>query len=253
MIESPAIATVDPRAAKSLARDDGAKTSPRDRTYYYSHDGLGSVRTLTDSSGTLENTYDFLPFGNLLGSGTSGTVDQRYTYTGREDNPAASLMYYRRRSYDSSVGRFGARDTPSHGADYVYAQSNPTTMTDPFGLNGTLYVFAAGGVDVQGAFSAGGAASGDVVVITNTKTGAVCFGGPGGLGVAGGFGAGATVGLTGGWFYGPECAIDLEGQTRRGFESTVQAGWGPGGGVTVPPEVSADPGGGGGLGSPLAI
>ena len=32
-------------------------------TYYYSQDGLGSVRTITNSSGVVVNKYDYAAFG----------------------------------------------------------------------------------------------------------------------------------------------------------------------------------------------
>jgi RHS repeat-associated protein len=127
-------------------------------TYYYSQDGLGSVRTLTDSTGTVKNTYDYLPFGGAHQPGTSVTVEQRYTYSGRELNPESALMYYRYRQYDSRVGRFGGRDPVGspmpipHGAaasigvelpgqaklaacsPYDYVRSRPTGLGDAFGL-----------------------------------------------------------------------------------------------------------------------
>lgn len=37
-----------------------------DNRYYYIFDGLGSVVGLTDSSGTLINTYSYDPYGNIL-------------------------------------------------------------------------------------------------------------------------------------------------------------------------------------------
>jgi RHS repeat-associated protein len=134
-------------------------------TYYYSQDGLGSVRTLTDSSGVLKNEYDYLPFGGAHQPGTKVTVDQRYTYTGRELNPTSDLMYYRYRQYDPRVGRFGGRDPigtlnpmldtglipEADGACvkpedrvqdvawgdshiYGYSEHNPISFVDPSGL-----------------------------------------------------------------------------------------------------------------------
>jgi RHS repeat-associated protein len=73
-------------------------------TYYYSQDGLGSVRTLTDSTGAVKNSYDYLPFGGAYQPGTSVTVEQRYTYTGRERDAASDIMYYRYRPYDPRIG-----------------------------------------------------------------------------------------------------------------------------------------------------
>jgi RHS repeat-associated protein len=108
-------------------------------TYYYSQDGLGSVRTLSDSSGDVKNTYDFLPFGGAYQPGTSVTVEQRYTYTGREKNPESALMYYRYRQYDPRVGRFRARDPIGYVADvnvYSYLGGSPVRSGDPLGLFG---------------------------------------------------------------------------------------------------------------------
>jgi len=105
-------------------------------TYYYSQDGLGSVRTLTDAAGAVVNSYDYLPFGRAYQPGTSVTVEQRYTYTGRELNPASALMYYRYRQYDPRVGRFGARDPVGYGGGlsiYLAFNGNPSYWTDRYG------------------------------------------------------------------------------------------------------------------------
>jgi len=34
-------------------------TTSEGDSYYYSQDGLGSVRTLTDSAGAVQNSYDY--------------------------------------------------------------------------------------------------------------------------------------------------------------------------------------------------
>jgi RHS repeat-associated protein len=107
-------------------------------TYYYSQDGLGSVRTLTDSSGTVKNSYDYLPFGGAHQPGTNVTVEQRYAYTGRELNAASDLMYYRYRHYDPRVGRFGGRD-PVNSHQYRYTGQAPVRRVDPLGLAWTVW------------------------------------------------------------------------------------------------------------------
>jgi RHS repeat-associated protein len=103
-------------------------------TYYYSHDGLGSVRTLTDSGGAVVNRYGYLPFGGAYAPRTSVAVQQRYTYTGRERNPASDFMYYRYRQYDPRVGRFGGRDPGSQGVhgDSTYVYGN-LLIDKPYG------------------------------------------------------------------------------------------------------------------------
>jgi RHS repeat-associated protein len=121
--------------------DQNLSVTKDSATYYYSQDGLGSVRTLTDSTGAVKNTYDYLPFGGALNSGTSVTVEQRYTYTGREKNPESALMYYRYRQYDPRVGRFGGRDPIGYRGGiglYAYAEGCPISEADPSGLGDTF-------------------------------------------------------------------------------------------------------------------
>ena len=105
---------------------------------YYTQDGLGSVRTISDTSGTLKNKYDFEAFGSPYSAGTSETVDNRYTYTGREAGEVAGApMYYRYRSYFDETGRFGQRDPIGYkdGANlYQYASNRSVDRVDTHGL-----------------------------------------------------------------------------------------------------------------------
>ena len=71
---------------------------------YYSQDGLGSVRTITDSSAVVQNKYDYTAFGEEWNSGTSSNISNRYTYTGREKSSVGSPMYYRTRPYLPNIG-----------------------------------------------------------------------------------------------------------------------------------------------------
>jgi len=87
---------------------DGAETMSA--TYYYSQDGLDTVRTLTDTAGAIQNKHSYTAFGERYAPLTNVTVEQRYTYTGRELNPVSDSMYYRYRTYEASLGRFGERD-----------------------------------------------------------------------------------------------------------------------------------------------
>ena len=83
----------------------------------------------------LENReYENLAFGGAYQPGTNVTVEQRYTYTGREKNPTSDLMYYRYRQYDPRVGRFGGRPPEVGDELYPYASANPIRVTDALGL-----------------------------------------------------------------------------------------------------------------------
>jgi len=88
-------------------------------SYYYTQDGLGSVRTLTDSPATgpanVVNAYDYDAFGSPYAPGTTEAVSQRYGYTGREKSSVSGLQYSRYRTYDYNLGRFNRRDPAGHG------------------------------------------------------------------------------------------------------------------------------------------
>lgn len=101
---------------------------------FYEQDGLGSVTSLTNSSGSLSQTYTFDSFGNTTAS--SGSVANPYQYTAREFDSETGLYYYRARYYDPSIGRFVTEDPLAFNAGidfYVYVGNVPTEYIDPFG------------------------------------------------------------------------------------------------------------------------
>jgi YD repeat-containing protein len=77
-------------------------------TFFYHQDGLGTVTDLTDSTGATAKSYSYDSYGNMLES--PGTVEQPYTYTGREFDTESGLYYYRARNYDPTTGRFLQED-----------------------------------------------------------------------------------------------------------------------------------------------
>ena len=105
-------------------------------TFFYHQDGLGSVTDLTDSSGATAKSYSYDAYGTILES--PGTVEQPYTYTGREFDAESGLYYYRARYYSPVLGRFISEDPIGfRGGDmnlYAYVGGNPLRWTDPFGL-----------------------------------------------------------------------------------------------------------------------
>lgn len=106
-------------------------------TSYYEADGLGSITSLSNSSGALANTYTYDSFGNLTAS--SGTIVNPYRYTGREFDSETALYYYRARYYDPTNGRFLSEDPTRFSAGvnfYPYALNNPADFADPTGLCG---------------------------------------------------------------------------------------------------------------------
>lgn len=104
-------------------------------TSYYHADGLGSVTSLSNTAGTLAQTYTFDSFGKQTAS--TGSLVNPFQYTGRESDPETGLYYYRARYYDPAVGRFVSEDPIgfSGGSNfYRYARNNPVRRKDPSGL-----------------------------------------------------------------------------------------------------------------------
>ena len=104
-------------------------------TYFYHQDGLGSVTDLTDSAGATAKSYSYDAYGNILES--PGTLEQPYTYTGREFDAESGLYHYRARYYDPALQRFISKDPIGFRGGinfYTYVDNNPLKWTDPWGL-----------------------------------------------------------------------------------------------------------------------
>lgn len=121
-----------PGSTQPLFQTDGTNQDS-----WYQLDSIGSVRTLTDDSGNVRNSYSYTSFGSILSQSGSATND--HTYTGEQSDPSG-LTYDRARYYDPSVGRFISRDSfagvatsPSTLNRYVYANNDPSLYSDPSG------------------------------------------------------------------------------------------------------------------------
>jgi RHS repeat-associated protein len=107
-------------------------------TTFYGYDGQGSVRYLTDVTGTVTDQYTYDGFGiQLAGSGTTPNV---YRYAGEPFDQPLQLVYMRARYMNPRSGRFWTMDTfggnnsdPPSLHKYLYAGSDPINKTDPSG------------------------------------------------------------------------------------------------------------------------
>ncbi len=109
------------------------------RTYFYHLDRLGSVRTLSGEQGQVVAGYDYDAFGQLRQP--LAPIENAFTYTSREWDPAVGLYHYRARYYDAGLGRFLSLDPAPPSLvralelnPYLYVQNNPVRFTDPLGL-----------------------------------------------------------------------------------------------------------------------
>jgi RHS repeat-associated protein len=115
-------------------------------------DVLGSTIALVDSSGHIQTTYSYDPFGNTTTAGAASSNPSQYT--GRE-NEGNGLYFYRNRYYSPVLHRFVSEDPDLDGLNfYAYASNTPTNATDPTGLKTYVVIFYDKGGDWLGQHSA---------------------------------------------------------------------------------------------------
>jgi RHS repeat-associated protein len=125
-------------------------------TSFYTHDGHGSVRALTDPTGAITDTYDYDAFGNLTNS--SGSTPNEFRFAGEQFDSDLGLYYNRARYFDPTSGRFWTMDplegnaqAPTSLHRYLYASADPVNRIDPSGNQDLEEVMAD--VAIQGILS----------------------------------------------------------------------------------------------------
>jgi RHS repeat-associated protein len=111
---------------------------------FYGYDGGGNVRQLTNSTGTVTDSYEYDAFGNEFT--VSGTTPNEMMYRGEQYDPDLGLYYLRARYYNPLTGRFMSRD-PEDGQlndpktlhKYLYAGGDPVNAIDRTGRELTAY------------------------------------------------------------------------------------------------------------------
>ena len=133
--ETNASGGVVARYTQDLNIDEPLSMLRSGATSYYSADGLGSITSLANSSGSVANTYTYDSFGNLTAS--TGTLTNPFRYTAREFDTETGLYFYRARYYDPATGRFLIEDPIGFNAGmdfYTYVSNDATDLVDPQGL-----------------------------------------------------------------------------------------------------------------------
>lgn len=114
--------------------------------FYFHADGLGSILNITSSTGRVERSYGYEPFGTIRREIRHGTnvPENAFGFAGEYLDGETGLYHLRARQYDAATGRFLATDPlPSPAgspctASYVYAGNRPTVFADPSGLGAVL-------------------------------------------------------------------------------------------------------------------
>jgi RHS repeat-associated protein len=113
-------------------------------------DHLGSTRLVTDTAQNQEICYDFLPFGELIPTGTDGrsgcygstATPLTQKFTGKERDAESGLDWFDTRYFSGAQGRFTSPDQPLIDQDpsdpqswnlFGYVRNNPLKFTDPSG------------------------------------------------------------------------------------------------------------------------
>jgi RHS repeat-associated protein len=107
--------------------------------YFYTRDHLGSIRELTDSTGSIRARYSYDPFGRA--THLSGDLNTDFGFAGMLYPAELSLNMTKFRAYDPDIGRWLSRD-PLKDVElrqrtnlYAYVGNNPINLVDPSGLD----------------------------------------------------------------------------------------------------------------------
>lgn len=118
----------------------GEETSGSFKTYHF--DYRGSTTAITDINGNVTDTFEYDTYGNLISrTGTSAVI---FLYNGRDGvvTDENGLIYMRARYYSPKLKRFINADIIAGEISnavtlnrYAYANGNPVSNIDPFGLS----------------------------------------------------------------------------------------------------------------------
>ena len=110
-------------------------------SYYYTKDHLGSIREMTDASGTVLARYDYDSWGRSTTMINTNKPD--FNFTGLYRHSKSNLDFATYRAYDPDLGRWLSRDPIAENAGtnlYRYVRNNPTGLVDPKGLDAIVLV-----------------------------------------------------------------------------------------------------------------
>jgi RHS repeat-associated protein len=163
---------------------------------------VGSSSLVTNASGQQSARVEYVPYGEIVTSMSSGADVFRPKFGGKEWDEDPGLYYFHARYYDPFIGRFLTADTQVQGGSerdtaslnpYAYANNSPIVYTDPSGQLFWLPILiaVAAGAYVGASAANGGEWNPAQWSWTSWQT----YVGLGVGGIAGGLSAGVTIGV----------------------------------------------------------
>jgi RHS repeat-associated protein len=131
--------------------------TPSDDYLTYHFDPRGSVTMITDEDAEVTDTFNYNPYGKLIGH--QGYTVTPFHFNGRFGvmDDGDGLLYMRARYYSPELMRFinadiltGTIRNPATLNRYVFANGNPVSYIDPFGMSATLITGAHTVLDMAG-------------------------------------------------------------------------------------------------------
>jgi RHS repeat-associated protein len=104
--------------------------------YFYTRDHLGSIREMTNTSGTVVARYDYDPYGRF--TTVIGTNKPDFNFTGLYQHAKSGLDMAVYRFYDPDLGRWISRDPIGENGGinlFGYVENNSINLWDPDGLD----------------------------------------------------------------------------------------------------------------------
>jgi RHS repeat-associated protein len=126
------------------------------------YDAQGDIIALVSSTGKVERTFHYGPYGENIKSEGTQTIPYPFGFKGGyrmpagntgKGNVANSLIHYGVRYYDPTTGRWTQQDPEDHlgsttqGDRFLFAGSDPINLSDPTGFSeaSEFYAYAGGG------------------------------------------------------------------------------------------------------------
>ena len=106
--------------------------------YHPTYDGNGNIMTLVNAStGTIAAAYEYSPYGELIRSTGSYAANNPFRFSTKFTDDETGLVYYGRRYYSPSQGRFFGRDPKFEKGGlnlFGYVINNPINSWDYLGM-----------------------------------------------------------------------------------------------------------------------